>query len=261
MATIRIPGIDVSGIENANLEQLRDIVFRLANITAMALKELEWLLTGNLDVKNIKADGIQAKNIKAGSVTADKINVSELSAISANLGKITAGEIYGTYISTAENTYPRIDFSSVGNLLAAYLDSQHYIAIDPDLTGSPTFTIFYNGNPVATWSYVVNTSVLFSEGKISLQSADEVNISTPSSSFKINIPAWERLRSALSNRTLQQEFDTIQSQFSDMQSQINSKPNAGINATISVVTAIDGMGNPIYALLRFTNGVLTSVTT
>lgn len=251
MATIRIPGIDVSGIENANLEQLRDIVFRLANITAMALKELEWLLTGNLDVKNIKADGIQAKNIKAGSVTADKINVSELSAISANLGKITAGEIYGTYISTAENTYPRIDFSSVGNLLAAYLDSQHYIAIHPDATGRPSFLFFDGGSSAdAVLSFIEATGILFQTLTGSITIRPET---------KLSLPAWANVENDV-GQSLQQVFNNIQTQLNSLQSQINSKPNAGMNATISVVTNIVG-GTPVYALLHFTNGVLTGVTT
>lgn len=69
----------------------------LANLVARMIKEMEWLLTGNLDVHNIRAK----------SITADRMKVDQLSAISADLGHITAGlveavTIIGSLIKTAE---------------------------------------------------------------------------------------------------------------------------------------------------------------
>lgn len=84
-------------------------------------------------------------NIKAKSITAQKIDVQQLSAITANMGKLTSGEIYGAYISTAEATYPRIEFSSTGNLMAAYLDVNNSIKIVPNSAGAPGVEFYRAG--------------------------------------------------------------------------------------------------------------------
>lgn len=107
----------------------------LANAVAIIMKQLQWSINGNLDVQNIRTEGIDTRNLKAGSVVAEKIDVSELSAISADLGTIVAGIIYGAYIATANGTYPRIELSSVGNLLQAFYDASTYVAINPGIGG------------------------------------------------------------------------------------------------------------------------------
>lgn len=89
----------------------------------------------HLDTLNV--DELDAAVIIANTITANKLNVSQLSAISANLGTITAGIIYGAFIATANGTYPRIELSSVGNLLAAYLDATHSMSIEPNIGGAP----------------------------------------------------------------------------------------------------------------------------
>ena len=124
----------------------------LANSVAIIMKELQWAINGNLDVKNIRANSVNADRliantitalqIMANSITADKMDVTELSAISANLGHIIAGliesiEIYGSYIATANGTYPRIELSSIGNLLGAFLDATHSLRVEPNVGGAP----------------------------------------------------------------------------------------------------------------------------
>lgn len=74
-----------------DITALREYIQQLANVTAMAMKELDWLLNGNMDVKNIRANSIVAK----------LINVDQLSAISADMGTVTAGTIIGAFIETA----------------------------------------------------------------------------------------------------------------------------------------------------------------
>lgn len=106
---------------NASLKQV-------INSLAELMDTLNFLLNGNLDVKNIRAQ----------SITADRMNVKQLSAIAADLGKITAGQIFGTYIATAEGTYPRAEMSNTSNLFTAYLDADSYIQMDSDRVGTPT---------------------------------------------------------------------------------------------------------------------------
>lgn len=224
----------------------------LSNILAMIVKELEFVLNGHLDARNIRAESIEAKNLKAGAVTADKINVNQLSAISANLGTITAGllqavtvlasTITGSTVQTAPpGSYPRIELSSIGNLLAAYRNALQYVGIAPNLTGSPALAFWENGVPEGSLSWVLDTLYMKSFRKMYLDG------------LEVKVPSWSRFKEDATDQTLQQVINNLQAQ-------IGSKPNAGINATISVVTSMAG-GNPSYALLHFTDGVLTKVTT
>lgn len=89
--------------QTQNVQELRDYVKTLADIVAIIAKDMNFIINGNVDGDNIRANSIETKNLKAGSitsdkidagaVTADKIDVNELSAISADLGTITAGSI------------------------------------------------------------------------------------------------------------------------------------------------------------------------
>jgi hypothetical protein len=125
-------GLQDFGTIDANAS-LKQVIGELANL----MDTLNFLLNGNIDLKNIRADSLTARVIKANSITADKMDVTELSAISANLGKVIAGILIGAYISTADGTYPRIDFSSDDQLLVAYLDANHYVTIEPNVGGAP----------------------------------------------------------------------------------------------------------------------------
>lgn len=130
--------------DTQDLGQLLLYVKDLANTVAKMAKDLEFIINGNLDANNIRANSIQTKNLQAGSVsadkiqagsissdkiqagaitsekiqansvTADKIQVRQLSAISADMGKITAGEIYGAYIATSEDRYPMVTLTPDG---------------------------------------------------------------------------------------------------------------------------------------------------
>lgn len=109
MATTSLPRVP-------NAADLERVIITLNQ----ALDELDWLLNGFIDNKNIKARSITAEEIKAltitageikaNTITADRMNVQQLSAIAADLGKITAGIIIGALIKTAE-TGARIELA------------------------------------------------------------------------------------------------------------------------------------------------------
>ena len=107
----RVPGPP----SNPDLQTLAKYVSDVANLFAVLCKEMDYLLNGSLDVNNIRAKGIKAQNI----------DVDKLSAIAADLGTITAGvingiQIFGSYIATANGTFPRCEMSTTDNLFAAY---------------------------------------------------------------------------------------------------------------------------------------------
>lgn len=117
--------------------ELRKYINYLSNQIAIMFKDLDFTLNGDINFTNVKADGITAKNIKAGSVTAEKIHVDELSAISADLGKITAGEVYGTYISTNETGYPKTEMSNTEKLFRTSYDENNYINYVSNYANAP----------------------------------------------------------------------------------------------------------------------------
>lgn len=129
MANVQLPSINTTpgDIDGASMPQLQKIVKGLLNTTAILTEELTYLLN-NLDTRNVNE--IDGDVLVSGTVTAAKIMVEKLSAISADLGKIVAGEIYGTYIATRENAFPRAEMSASDNLFAAMSDSSNYVAVD-----------------------------------------------------------------------------------------------------------------------------------
>lgn len=132
----------ISGPPNTDdVVTLRDYVANLAEILAKLSKDLDYIINGNLDVNNIRAN----------SITAIAMDVQELSAITANLGHITAGEIdsveiYGSKIATTRGAMPRIEMSATNNLLKAEnniggIYQGMEIISDDDILGFPTLVI------------------------------------------------------------------------------------------------------------------------
>lgn len=134
MASVNLPNIDITNndIDAASLPQLQKIVKALLNTTAILTEELTFLLN-NLDTKNVNE--IDGDVLVSGTVTAAKMLVDELSAISANLGKITAGEIYGTYIATRETGYPRGEMSNTENTFAVRASSSQSVGMTANGSG------------------------------------------------------------------------------------------------------------------------------
>jgi hypothetical protein len=146
---------------NASLKQV-------INSLAELMDTLNFLLNGNLDVKNIRAQ----------SITADRMNVKQLSAIAADLGTITAGIIYGAYIATANGTYPRIEFSSVNTLLSAMSDANNRVDMDTSVGSAPGMA-WYVAGVAASYLQTGSFGMLLSTfaEDITFQPAKDLNIS------------------------------------------------------------------------------------
>lgn len=224
-------------------------------------KTLRYLLNGQIDFENIRARSIKADNIEVGTltaeeiaantITADKMDVDELSAITANLGTILAGliigiQIYGSYIATAQETYPRSEMSSTGNLFGAYLTADNYIVIAPDGWNSVPALRLSNGN-VLQDSGISNPNGLRLESLagITLQAGTGALRLFSSSLSGVRVANWGSFFNDASGNDLQSEL-------SSLSSAIAGKANAFSGHTGSVT--IDG------TTLNYSNGVLTSVT-
>lgn len=160
------PPLGQGQLGEEQIKTLHAYMKQMANVLSSQTNDLEHLLNGHLDVKNIRAEGIEARSIKAGaietdklaagSVTADKITVNELSAISADLGHITAGlveaikmvssTIIGSYIGTKEpGIYPRTEMSATNGYFGAFESEDKHIRIVEDYLGQGVSLVFFNG--------------------------------------------------------------------------------------------------------------------
>jgi hypothetical protein len=64
---------------------------------------------------------------------------------------LNGGTITGALIRTSESGY-RVEMSSSGNLLGAYMDNSNYVRISPNISGSPGIDFTYGGSQKATIS-------------------------------------------------------------------------------------------------------------
>ncbi|MBY0020723.1 hypothetical protein H7K28_06715 [Paenibacillus polymyxa] len=118
MANVELPSVNPSlgDISQSGVDQLRSLVKQLHNASVMQTEELLYILN-NLDTRNVNE--IDGDILVTGTITAAKMNVQKLSAIAADLGAITAGvidsvEIYGSYIATSRDEFPKVEMSPEG---------------------------------------------------------------------------------------------------------------------------------------------------
>jgi hypothetical protein len=196
VADFQMPNVD--GMNS--LEELKNAVGKMS-------KELGWLLN-NLDTKNMNE--IDGDILVTGTVTAGKINVGELSAISANLGHITAGlieavQIFGSYIATRQNAYPRCEMSATGNVFAAYLDAANYIAIEPNYGGSPSLVFTQGGSFKGRLNTLLARLELYGSGSLDIGSNGPIYMNSP----RVQFDDWSNLYSARLGRTLGDDLTEI----------------------------------------------------
>ncbi|WP_339259602.1 hypothetical protein MKZ12_07320 [Paenibacillus sp. FSL R5-0713] len=196
MASFELPNVD--GLES--IEQLKNVVGKMT-------KELGWLLN-NLDTKNMNE--IDGDILVTGTVTAGKINVNELSAISANLGHITAGlieavQIFGSYIATRQNAYPRCEMSATGNVFAAYLNAANYIAIEPNYGGAPSLTFWQGGSLKGRMHTILGYPEFQSLSSMNIEAAGTMFLNSP----RIQLADWSNLYSNRLGRTLADDLTEI----------------------------------------------------
>lgn len=216
MANVQLPNIGISNsdIDNASLPQLQQIVKSLLNSTIQLTEELTYLLN-NLDTRNVNE--LNAEVIIAKTITADKMSVNELSAISANIGKVTSGEIYGNYIATREDAYPRAEMNNAEDLFGAYFDEGNFIYITSDQNGSPALVFVGGGNLGGyinlfgglNFSSTLSAAINALQGSIELNAGGNIRLEADGS---VVVPSWGQLFSRRDGQTLQDVLDDIYSQ-------------------------------------------------
>lgn len=200
----------------------------------------------HMDTLNI--DELDAEVILANTITAEKISVSELSAISANLGHIMAGliesiQIFGSYIATRKDAYPRAEMNSEGDLLRVAVDDENAIEFIAD----------YNNNPVIVFRYndVITARISIFEGALNIKSLlfSNLNIGsagdiilTVAPGKAVKVDDWDKIYNFQSSKTLQSE--------------LNAKADrSSVTKTVYVSSVA---GGPATTPLIISNGVVVS---
>lgn len=165
----------------------------LINLVGILIKEVSYLLDGQIDAKNIRAKSITADLIKAGAiiadkiaagaVTADKIDVNQLSAISANLGIILAGYISGVLIegSTVQTSpsYPRAFITSTNNSVGFENNASQRASLMSDDYGNPALLLKTIVGASAIWQNAFSLNIDSIQGGIDMRSNGAVSITAP----------------------------------------------------------------------------------
>lgn len=172
---------------------------RTINQQAVMMKELDHVLNGNIDLKNVRAQ----------SIDATRLTVDELSAITANLGTITAGiirgiSIYGSLISTNETGYPRASISNTGNFFDVSTNEGDSVRIEEGIFGDPAITFRDEGTAAAFMGMVAGA--LGIQGSVNIVIGTSGNI-TLNPTGVVNVPSWDKVFNQATGRTLQQDLD------------------------------------------------------
>ncbi|MEK8128351.1 hypothetical protein WMW72_10595 [Paenibacillus filicis] len=204
--------------QTQDIQVLRDYVQTLADMLAITIKELNYIINGNLDVKNIRAK----------SITADRMDVQELSAITANLGHIIAGliesvTIIGSEIMTRQQgQYPRTELSTTRNLLSAEQSAGYAINISPGGLQPNPFIEFLLAGAVRA------SMTLYSDPQLSITTSGSTNISIQAGNHVdispvglVRFDSWSKVYNFSNNQTLQQALNSLSNSISGLQGQIN----------------------------------------
>lgn len=196
-----------------------------AIMDAAGVVGLSSLVTGANDLR------IWAGNVVPGSAAFRVYEDGTMYATNGNFtGTITGSNIYGSYIATANGTFPRIELSNTVNLLRAYKTLTNFLEIDADSTDPGIF--FNNG--------VVSSGIL--------------NFSLFGDVFAVSTNKDILLDAEFGAAIVATASGTIP----DLVAAINGKANAfsGVNGTVYVSSTLGGAADKA---VTFTNGIATSI--
>lgn len=192
----------------------------------------------NLDSLNVVS--LTADNVDTGTLNANLVRIrSDLTAgafiqIDGN-GMFINNGVFNTFtadingqvtmtralIQSSPNGYPRIVMDPENQLFAAYSSDTKYASLTPNSTlGAPALDI-RNDSDIINVGFN-NASLadagIFSTGAFEIRTPESLYLS----SADVRLTDWDYLKNNL-GQSLQDVFDSIESQFSNMQTQINGK--------------------------------------
>ena len=196
--------------QTEDVNELRMYLKTTINQLAVMMKELDYVLNGQIDVKNVRAKSIEA----------DRLKVDELSAITANMGKLTSGKIYGAYIATQEGAYPRSEMSSTDNLFTAYMDANNYVRVAAEYSGAPS-VYFISPNNSMIESITDATSSIDSLKQLYLTSTQDIRL-LPGSGYAVRLNSWNDLYFDSQGTSLGSVIGDIYSQIASLDARVTA---------------------------------------
>jgi len=153
---------------------------QLLNIVAMLVKDLEFILNGAIDSKNVREIGgyrvdqtaLQSKDgavgMSSASTADDDLRIwagSAERAIAAfkvfESGLVTMTKFL---LSSGDGTFPKIEMGSEGNLFAAFYNEDTYIAIEPNYGNAPSLNFVVGGEVKARINNLLGFEIVANGG-------------------------------------------------------------------------------------------------
>ncbi|MEK3875174.1 hypothetical protein [Paenibacillus sp. FSL M7-0420] len=116
--------------------------------------------------------------------------------------------LYGSYIATKEDAFPRCEMSSNGNIFAAYTNAGNKIAIDPNYAGVPSLDFYMNGTVKGKLDTISSIMELVGNGGLLLYANGGDLELNPSTGF-VTVPTWYKFLNGNTDRTLGEELSEI----------------------------------------------------
>lgn len=135
---------------------------------------------------------------------------------------IIGGEIYGAYIATAKDTFPRIEFSSEDKLLKASSDANNYLSFSPEYNLSPTMRFHDPSSDTDFYVGFGGDFIINSQNSNMQVGAQNGNLNLLNGSGKFTRANFSQFQNKVNSRTLQQELDSLQSSISSLSSLYSS---------------------------------------
>jgi hypothetical protein len=215
-----------------DIKVLREYVANLAEMHAKLAKDLDYIINGNLDVKNLRAK----------SVTADALSVDELSAITAHLGHVISGLIetitmVGSLIMTDyPGNYPRAEMSNTNKLFRVEKSADRFAEFMADFAlgpegGAPVARFRHDGldlylGKLISGIFGNNIFNLYTSGALSLYAIQGLLLNGG-----VEVEDWSSLANMDNGKTLQQELSEIKNSIISLTTLVNNKASKGSNTS------------------------------
>lgn len=203
---------------------------QLVDLFARVVKELEFIVNGAIDSKNVREIGgynvgkteLQSKDGAVGLSSARtdeddlRIWAGDPDRAKAAFKVFESGLVTLTkfLLSSTDGAYPKIEMGSEGNLLAAYYDEGSYISIEPNYGESPSLNFTRNNTIQARINMLLGFEII-SINSMAIKSHTGGILLDPKTA--VGIADWSKLRNEDTGKTLEDVFNGIYSRLSDLE--------------------------------------------
>lgn len=227
---------DIINKVNRLVQELTNLLLNLDSLNVVSLTA-DHIDTGTLDARvvTVRSDlaGGAYIRIDGNGMTVND-GTKDVFTVDTN-GQVT---MTGAKVQTTASSFPRIELSSSGNLLAAYLNANDYIAINPDLTGAPTLAAYAGGAIKGSLSTIGGDTSIYAIGSLlNLLSNYDIRISA-GSAYLVKFDSWSKIYNDIDGETLQQALDAKQNTISGATSSFTTADGKTVTVSNGIITSV-----------------------